>query len=112
MIFYGRFVKSITERVQSRLANATQEAEERIGNVRTVRAFAQEKNETARFGKAVDDVLAQARKDAVARATFFGVVSEASCSFESNRPLLLLSFLCRPASQGMSSSSPFSTTAA
>lgn len=75
MVFYGRFVKSITQRVQNSLAEATQEAEERIANVRTVRAFAQEKNEAARYGAFVDNVLQLARKDALARATFFGVVS-------------------------------------
>lgn len=75
MVFYGRFVKSITQRVQSSLAEASQEAEERIANVRTVRAFAQEKNEAARYGTLVDNVLQLARKDALARAIFFGVVS-------------------------------------
>lgn len=50
-------------------------AEERIGNLRTVRAFAQELNEMEKYRSKVDYVLQLAIKESIARAGFFGAVS-------------------------------------
>ncbi|XP_044276561.1 ATP-binding cassette sub-family B member 10, mitochondrial isoform X2 [Varanus komodoensis] len=47
-------------------------AEERIGNLRTVRAFGQELNEMKKYRDKVDYVLHLAKKEAIARAGFFG----------------------------------------
>jgi len=42
-VVYGRFVRKITRSVQDSLAASNQVAEERISNIRTVKAFSQEK---------------------------------------------------------------------
>eukprot|EP00795_Rhopilema_esculentum_P003009 gene3009-1270_t len=71
-VIYGRYVRNITKQVQDSLADASQVAEERISNIRTVRAFAQEIKETQRYDGRVDSVLHLAYKEALARAAFFG----------------------------------------
>lgn len=50
-------------------------AEERISNMRTVRAFGKELSEVNTYTQKTDLVLSLARKEAVLRAGFFGVVS-------------------------------------
>lgn len=50
-------------------------AEERIGNIRTVRAFGKEVAEVEKYSHRVDHVMQLARKEAFARAGFFGAVS-------------------------------------
>lgn len=57
------------------IKNVLQLAEERIGNLRTVRAFGQELNEMEKYRSKVDYVLHLAKKEAIARAGFFGAVS-------------------------------------
>lgn len=54
-------------------------AEERISNVRTVRAFGKELAEVKAYMQKADEVLSLARKEAVIRAGFFGVVSQCDC---------------------------------
>eukprot|EP00794_Sanderia_malayensis_P020061 gene20061-22030_t len=71
-VIYGRYVRSITKKVQDSLAGANQVAEERISNIRTVRAFAQELKESKRYDDKVDSILSLAYKEALARAAFFG----------------------------------------
>lgn len=53
----------------------SQLAEERIGNIRTVRAFGKEMTEIEKYTSKVDHVMQLARKEALARAGFFGAVS-------------------------------------
>ena len=53
----------------------SQLAEERIGNIRTVRAFGKEMTEIEKYTSKVDHVMQLARKEAFARAGFFGAVS-------------------------------------
>lgn len=50
-------------------------AEERIGNLRTVRAFAHELTEMEKYDNKIQYVLHLAKKEAIARAGFFGAVS-------------------------------------
>ncbi|XP_062980471.1 ATP-binding cassette sub-family B member 10, mitochondrial isoform X1 [Elgaria multicarinata webbii] len=71
-VIYGRYLRKLTRMTQDSLAEATQLAEERIGNLRTVRAFGQELNEMEKYRSKVDYVLQLAKKEAVARAGFFG----------------------------------------
>jgi ATP-binding cassette subfamily B (MDR/TAP) protein 10 len=52
-----------------------QVAEEKLGNIRTVRAFAQEDKENAAFGSKVDDIQRLAYKEATARGIYWGSVS-------------------------------------
>ncbi|XP_019954344.2 ATP-binding cassette sub-family B member 10, mitochondrial [Paralichthys olivaceus] len=70
---YGRYLRSISKRTQDALAQATQLAEERISNMRTVRAFGKELSEVSTYTEKTDQVLSLAKKEAVLRAGFFGV---------------------------------------
>ncbi|XP_032804421.1 ATP-binding cassette sub-family B member 10, mitochondrial isoform X2 [Petromyzon marinus] len=71
-VVYGRYLRRITKRTQDSLAEATQVAEERIGNIRTVRSFAKEELEMQKYSSKVNYVLQLAYKEALARAGFFG----------------------------------------
>lgn len=62
----------MTKLTQDSLAQATQLAEERIGNIRTVRAFGKEMTEMKNYTSKVDYVMQLAKKEAFARAGFFG----------------------------------------
>ncbi|XP_076012161.1 ATP-binding cassette sub-family B member 10, mitochondrial [Genypterus blacodes] len=72
-VVYGRYLRSISKRTQDALAQATQLAEERISNMRTVRAFGKELSEVDVYTQKADQVLSLAKKEAVLRAGFFGV---------------------------------------
>ncbi|XP_054465899.1 ATP-binding cassette sub-family B member 10, mitochondrial [Anoplopoma fimbria] len=72
-VVYGRYLRSISKSTQDALAQATQLAEERISNMRTVRAFGKELSEVKTYTQKTDEVLSLARKEAVLRAGFFGV---------------------------------------
>ncbi|NWZ89639.1 ABCBA protein, partial [Nesospiza acunhae] len=71
-VIYGRYLRKLTKVTQDSLAEATQLAEERIGNIRTVRAFGHEMAEMEKYTNKVDYVLQLAKKEALARAGFFG----------------------------------------
>lgn len=73
-VIYGRYVRKITQKVQDSLASATQVAEERIANIRTVRAFGQEGLENKAYESKIIDVLTLSYKEALARGIFFGMV--------------------------------------
>jgi len=60
---------------QDSLASATQVAEERIANIRTVRSFGQEIREFKRYDDSIDVVMQLAYKEALARGTFFSLVT-------------------------------------
>lgn len=72
-VVYGRYLRSISKSTQDALAQATELAEERISNMRTVRAFGKELSEVNTYTEKTDQVLKLARKEAVLRAGFFGV---------------------------------------
>ncbi|KAG7483027.1 ATP-binding cassette sub-family B member 10, mitochondrial [Solea senegalensis] len=72
-VIYGRYLRSIAKHTQDALAQATQLAEERISNMRTVRAFGKELSEVNTYTQKTDHVLSLARKEAFLRAGFFGV---------------------------------------
>lgn len=73
-ILYGRYVRKITKKVQDSLAGATQVAEERISNIRTVRAFSQESFENKTYKEKINEVLNLAYKESLAQGIFFGMV--------------------------------------
>ncbi|XP_060923890.1 ATP-binding cassette sub-family B member 10, mitochondrial [Limanda limanda] len=72
-VVYGRYLRTISKRTQDALAQATELAEERISNLRTVRAFGKELSEVSTYAEKTDQVLSLARKEALLRAGFFGV---------------------------------------
>lgn len=49
-------------------------AEERISNIRTVRAFGKELTEVQKYSEKVDHIFELAKKEAVLSAGFYGVV--------------------------------------
>lgn len=61
--------------LQDSLASATQVAEERVANMRTVRSFSREDREVATYTSALTHVLSLAYQESRARAFFFGMVS-------------------------------------
>ncbi|XP_061172212.1 ATP-binding cassette sub-family B member 10, mitochondrial-like [Saccostrea echinata] len=71
--YYGSYQKKITKNVQDSLANATQVAEERISNIRTVRAFAQENKEIENYNSKIEHVLQLMQKEAAALGLFWGL---------------------------------------
>eukprot|EP00126_Sphaerothecum_destruens_P007161 Sdes_comp19717_c0_seq1m11665 len=71
-MFYGRVVKSISKRVQDSLADTTSIAAERIGNIRTVKAFGQELHELKLYSQSVDHVYAISKQEILAKSVFFG----------------------------------------
>ncbi|KAM6184901.1 ATP-binding cassette sub-family B member 10, mitochondrial [Rhynchocyon petersi] len=73
-VIYGRYLRKLTKVTQDSLAQATQLAEERIGSIRTVRAFGKEMMEIQKYTSQVQHVMQLARKEALARAGFFGAV--------------------------------------
>ncbi|OXA59539.1 ATP-binding cassette sub-family B member 10, mitochondrial [Folsomia candida] len=72
-IMYGRYVRNITKKVQDSLATATQVAEERISNIRTVRAFSQEGLENRIYENRITELMQLAYKEALAKGIFFGM---------------------------------------
>ncbi len=74
-VFYGRKVRRLSRDVQDRLADSTAVAEETIAGIRTVRSFARESDEEARYGKAVEASFVAARHRTRVSAIFTGGVS-------------------------------------
>ncbi|XP_053358447.1 ATP-binding cassette sub-family B member 10, mitochondrial [Clarias gariepinus] len=72
-VIYGRYVHSISKQTQDALAEATQLAEERISNLRTVRAFGKELTEVQSYAEKVEYVLRLAKKEAKLTAGFYGM---------------------------------------
>lgn len=71
-IAFGRYIKGLSKQVQDVLAQATEVAEERLSNIRTVRAFAQEEKEVNTYVKSVDRVMQMKLREALAYGVFFG----------------------------------------
>lgn len=70
--YYGRYVKEISRKTQSALAEMTKTAEERLNNIRTIQAFSQEHREVASFKARTQAVLELATKEAFASGSFYG----------------------------------------
>ena len=72
-LFYGRWVRRLSRKVQDALASATEVAEEAVSGIRTVRAFAREDYESNRYAQRVDFSYELAKKRANVNATFWGL---------------------------------------
>ena len=72
---YGRMLRRISKEVQDLLAEATSIAEESISGIRTVRAFAREKQESQRYEEAVETAFERAKHRTFLGATFQGMIS-------------------------------------
>ncbi|KEI37967.1 uncharacterized protein L969DRAFT_82836 [Mixia osmundae IAM 14324] len=85
-VFYGRFLKQLSRKVQKATADMVATTEERIGGIRTVHAFnAVQPIETKRFQLRVDEIFNLAKLDAVWTGVFYG-----SAGFSGNIVLLAL----------------------
>lgn len=71
-IAFGRYIKRLSKQVQDVLAEATEVAEEKLSNIRTVRAFAQEEKEISNYVKSVNKVMTMKFKEAMAYGIFYG----------------------------------------
>ncbi len=69
---YGRALRKLSGEVQDALAHSTEVAEESIGGLRTVRSFARERAEVARYEAAVDKSFALAARRAMLSGLFSG----------------------------------------
>jgi len=78
--FYGRIVRKLSRQVQDALATSTEVAEETLSGIRTVRSFAREDAESARYSGAVDVTFELARTRARIAAIFGGSASFAGYS--------------------------------
>ena len=72
---YGRKLRIVSKQVQDALAVSSEVAEETLSGVRTVRAFAREQNEVARYGSAVQESFRLAQYRAKLGAIFTGWIS-------------------------------------
>jgi len=74
-VFYGRRIRKLAKQYQDALAEAGHVAEESLSAVRTVRAFAAEPAEAARYDAAIEVSFQLARTRAAAAAVFMGAAS-------------------------------------
>ncbi len=72
---YGRMLRKISRSVQDAFADANAIAEESIGGIRTVRSFAREGEEHARYKAGIESAFALAKKRAWVGAWFSGLIS-------------------------------------
>ncbi|MGK3995835.1 ABC transporter ATP-binding protein [Sorangium sp. So ce1024] len=79
-VAYGRRVRRLSRSVQDALARASEVAEEALSGLRTVRAFAAEKREAARYAGRVAESFELARSRIRASSTFLGVANFAGYS--------------------------------
>ncbi|MBN1203702.1 MAG: ATP-binding cassette domain-containing protein [Myxococcaceae bacterium] len=74
-VIYGRRVRKLSREVQDALAASNEVASESLAGVRTVRSFAAEKNEIARYHQAVEKAFGLARRRILHSSTFMAVAS-------------------------------------
>ena len=74
-VAYGRRVRKLSRDVQDTLAKSSEIAEESLAGIRTVRSFAAEPSEVARYTAAVTGSFNLARTRAIMASTFVGVAS-------------------------------------
>ena len=73
--WYGRILRKISRSVQDAFAEANAIAEDSIGGIRTVRSFAREAHEPARYREGIESAFQLARKRAWVGAWFSGLIS-------------------------------------
>ncbi|HUH02890.1 MAG TPA: ABC transporter transmembrane domain-containing protein [Kofleriaceae bacterium] len=76
-VYFGRIIRTMSKRVQDRLAEASGEVQESIGAIQTVQAFVREERAARVYRAGVEAAFDQSISLARWRATFFSVVSTA-----------------------------------
>ncbi|MBL8909455.1 MAG: ATP-binding cassette domain-containing protein [Archangium sp.] len=79
-VIYGRRVRKLSKESQDALAKASEVAVESLGGIRTVRSFAAEEKEIARYRGAIDSSLALAFRRINLSSSFFGIAFFAAFS--------------------------------
>ncbi len=74
-VVWGRYVRSLSRQAQDALAEAGEVASETLGGIRTVRAFAAEPGESARYASTVERAFDIARRRIRLSGLFFGASS-------------------------------------
>ncbi|XP_034666159.1 ATP-binding cassette sub-family B member 10, mitochondrial [Drosophila subobscura] len=72
-IVYGRYVRRITRKELDKYAEIMKYAEERFGNVKTVKTFCREQQEVVSFDEKLNEALKIAYQETRARSIFFGL---------------------------------------
>lgn len=73
-VWMGKKVRKASKEVQNRLADATQVAEEKLSNIRTVHGFAKQSLESQVYQSKLQDVLSVSAREALVHAKFYGMV--------------------------------------
>ena len=73
-VWMGKKVRATSKEVQDALAQSTHVAEEKISNIRTVKAFGKEKQEIFQYDSEMNRVLEKSMKEAMVQAKFYGMV--------------------------------------
>ncbi|KAG6332581.1 hypothetical protein ID866_6503, partial [Astraeus odoratus] len=71
-VWYGRYLKKLSNQTQEALGDMTKVAQESLSALRTVQAFNANAQEQQKFHERVTNVLALARREAIATGIFFG----------------------------------------
>lgn len=79
-VLYGRSIRKLSSEVQDALAKASEVAEESLSGIRTVRSFARENGEVARYAHSVERSYELALKRTSAAGWFGAVISFAGYS--------------------------------
>ncbi len=77
-VAYGRHIRKLSRDVQDTLAKSSEIAEESLAGIRTVRSFAAEPSEVARYSAAVTASFVLSRTRALMASSFIGVASFAA----------------------------------
>lgn len=72
-VVYGRYVRNITRRLLDQYAGIMKTGEERLGNIKTVKMFCREEQESQLFLSQLYDALQLGYKEVQARAIFYGL---------------------------------------
>ncbi|KAH9630539.1 hypothetical protein HF086_018455 [Spodoptera exigua] len=72
-VIYGRFVRGITRQLQDALAESSELAEEKISNIKTVKAFSKEEAECRTYAQRIENLLQLAYKESLAVGSFYGL---------------------------------------
>ena len=75
-VWMGKKVRKTGKEVQDALAQSTQVAEEKISNIRTVKAFGKENQEIKNYDSEMNNVLNKSMNEALVQAKFYGMVSD------------------------------------
>lgn len=72
---YGRYVRSLSRQTQDALARASEVADESFSNIRTVRAFSNEKHQASIYNKRIDETYALGARVALLFGYFVGFMA-------------------------------------